>query len=119
MIKILDPKEHAKAARLDENDNPVKVMADHFLLISYRMDTIPRPHVEATFARVTANGEEIGAYTQFHIEGAAYDYLMTPKPHETGRKPGHFRPEDIEECIVHFGDFPGAKFKDKIELVKG
>jgi len=115
MIKLLDSKDHAKTARLDENENPVKVVADHLKLISTTHEH--GRAVIATFIRCDPTGAELQPFTQFRIEKDHYEYLLTPKPHETGRKHGNFRPEDIEECIAHFGDFPGANFKGKIELV--
>jgi hypothetical protein len=119
MIKLLDPSQHQKKAILDADDNPVKIVADHLRVIHFTYDEEPKPHVIATCVYVTEKGERIGGtQTQFRIEGEPFDYLMTPKESEKGRKQGNFHVEDIEECIVHFGDFPGASFSGKIELIR-
>lgn len=115
MIKITDPSEHAKKAILDANDNPVKLIADHFKIVHFVYDETPEPHVIATCARCTKSGEKFGPRTQFHMTGEAFDYLMRE---EGGKKKGNFRIEDIEDVLVRFGSFPGADFRGKLEHVK-
>jgi len=122
MIKITDSTQHAKSAKLNENDEPIKVIADHFHIIHYTWDKYPTPHIIATCEKVTESGEKIdNTFTQFMITDEKYDYLMNPSEEQlkAGRKAGNFRVEDIEDCIVNFGDFPGAiNLAGKVELVK-
>ena len=119
MIKITDKDLHSKHAKLDADDNPIKVVGDHLRIAHYVWDELPAPHVFVTLVHHDPKtGLDVNPRRQIDITGAELEYLLTPKADEPGRKYGQFRPSDIEECIVHFGNWPSQPLKDKVELVK-
>jgi len=93
-----------KAAKLDANDNPIKVVAGAFKIRRLDYDEAPVPHITVVMARVDpATLEEIGPLTQFDLKGEALVEVMTPSQGDGARKYGDFRMSDIEAAVVKYG----------------
>jgi hypothetical protein len=96
MLRIKDPDQFGKTAKLDANDNPVKIVADCFKIRMYRYDEVPAPHLEVVCARVDPGTlEEIGPLTSFDLKGRAFLDAIT--------KDG-IKIKDIERAIVNHGN---------------
>lgn len=97
MLRIKDQNHWAKEARLDENDKPVKVVADAFKVIRVCYDDVPEPHIDVTCARVEpATMRQIGPITQFPpIKGGALAKCLSPT--------GNFLTDKIELELVAMG----------------
>jgi len=117
MLKIVDQNFVAKFAELDENDQPVKVIADRLGIVHQALDFLcSEPTLTITFGRFDALGRQIGPVSQYLIQGDALATVLTPKEGEGNRKLGDFRISDAEDILMQVSELKDKCVKDETAM---